>query len=168
MTLRPMSLTMQVQVDPGKPTGEARLLNLAMKAILVVAIVSIVSAVGIAALMLPPPLISVNGFAEPNVQLDPLESFGDNQWAVWVALVSETRDLEDWRAVLVKNGSLEDEMDPLTDGSTTYMSFTDLSGDRKLGSLDFFVITCDPGSSYKLSIVWKDSGNERGSESWET
>lgn len=166
MTLRPTSLIMQVQVDPGKPTGEARLLNLAMKVILVVAIISIVSAVVMFAYDFP--VIDgwiINGH---NVQFDSPEAVGGGQWEVWVAGVSNVEDLGNWRAVLVKDGSLEDDMNPLTDGSTTHMTFTDLAGDGKLTSGDFFRITCDPGSSYELVIIWIDTGNQVGAAGWET
>ncbi len=139
-------------------------MNLAMKLILVVAIVSIVSAVVIGALLvIPPPVGST--CCEPNVALASRDPVGQ----VMVAGVSETRDLENFKAILLKNGTVEDEMDPLMDDMfTTHMFFIDLDGLGTLSVGDYFIVTCDPGSSYELLIVWKDSGNVRGSEEWET
>ena len=104
---------------------------------------------------------------EPNVQLASPHASGTNQYRVAVAGVSEPRELYNFKAVLLKDYQLLEEMRPI--GSpTANMTFTDLDGGGTLSVGDYFIITCDPGSEYTLSVIWQASGNERGNASWHT
>lgn len=137
---------------------------------LVVVIVVVSVCVGLFAyvfLNLPEPH---NGFtAEPNIQCSAASASGPNEWTIVVAGVSEAKDYDNFRAILLRNGAVQGEgMNPLQETTVGNITFTDLDGGGRLSVGDFFTITTWSGGSYKLSIIWRDSGNERGSESWET
>ncbi|MFQ6107503.1 MAG: archaellin/type IV pilin N-terminal domain-containing protein [Thermoplasmata archaeon] len=107
--------------------------------------------------------------AEPNVQLAAPESVSSTLWEVKIAGVSETKGLSNFMAVLVRNGTNSESFDPIADGSNgANMVFEDLDGGGTLSVGDYFRITVVALSDYKLSIVWKDSGNERGNTDWQT
>jgi hypothetical protein len=163
----PVLASLIAQVSPRKPSRDGRLFNMAMRAVLFVAVAGVVGTMIVFAYTAEwhGRIGSDNG-AEPNVQLSSAYSWGGNEWEVDVAGVSESTDLEDWRAILRKDGNIEDDLDPLSDGFSFTTFFVDLDGGGQLTTGDFFVITCDPGSDYELTMVWKPSGNARGSVSW--
>lgn len=104
---------------------------------------------------------------EPNVMLSRVTVLGANQYVVDVVGISMAYEIENYKAVLVKDYQVVEEMRPIGN-PTASMTFTDLDGDGILSARDYFTITCDPGAEYSLSIIWLDSGNERGSIEWET
>jgi len=108
------------------------------------------------------------GSREPNIQLGAPTASAGNQWSVDVAGVSEAESLYRFRALLMENGTLLDELNPLAEGTSPPLSFTDLDGGRSLTAGDFFTIICEPGSSYELVIIWRDTGNVKASVDWET
>ncbi len=111
-------------------------------------------------------LIGGTTASEPNVQLAQADGQGGNQWKINIAGVSESKDIDSFKAILLKDGALWKTLDPLS-GTTTNVTFTDLGGESKLTTGDYFLVQCDPGSSYELSVAWKDSGNVKGSEAWD-
>lgn len=115
-------------------------------------------------------LIGGTTTAEPNVQFQAADNTANNTWTVTVAGVSEALELGKFKAVLLKDAVQDGAaMDPLADGSTVgNIHFNDLDGGGKLSVGDYFTITTETGKDYKLSVIWKESGNERGSESWPT
>lgn len=114
-------------------------------------------------------LIGGTTTAEPNVQFSAATSSANDTWTVTVAGVSEAKELGSFKAVLTKDAAQDSNLDPLAHGSTSgNIHFSDLDGGGKLSVGDYFTITTTTGSNYKLSVIWKESGNERGSESWET
>lgn len=111
-------------------------------------------------------LIGGTTASEPNVQLAQASGQGGNQWKIDIAGVSESKDIDSFKAILLKDGALWKTLDPLS-GSATNVTFTDLGGESKLTTGDYFLVQCDPGSSYELSVAWRDSGNVKGSEAWD-
>jgi len=112
-------------------------------------------------------LIGGTTASEPNVQLAQADGQGDNQWKIDIAGVSESKDIDSFKAILLKDGAPWKTLDPLGSGTEDNVTFTDLGGESKLTTGDYFLVQCDPGSSYELSVAWKDSGNVKGSESWD-
>lgn len=107
---------------------------------------------------------------EPHIEMtEPVFLSGD-EWEVEITLVSEAknRSLVDFRAILMRNGTIEADMDPLVLGSSNGIAFTDSGSQGKLDANDFFVLACEPGSHYELFIVFRGSDNVRGSVEWET
>jgi hypothetical protein len=103
--------------------------------------------------------------AEPNIQLseDPISG------TIIVAGVSEAKDLNNFQALLLRNGTQDGEaMNPLREATVDQIMFSDLNGDGRLSVGDFFTIEMVPDSSYTLAIIWGESGNVRGSQDWET
>lgn len=111
-------------------------------------------------------LIGGTTASEPNVQLAQADGQGGNQWKIDIAGVSESKDIDSFKAILLKDGAVWKTLDPLSE-ITTNVTFTDLGGESKLTAGDYFLVQCDPGSSYELSVAWRDSGNVKGSESWD-
>lgn len=110
---------------------------------------------------------------EPNVSLCQADGTSGTGWKVTVAGVSEARDLDSFKAVLMENGIEVDRIDPLREHTSTQLQFTDYSdvnysADGKLRSGDYFWITCSPGKNYELIIIGRYSGNMRGVETWTT
>ena len=102
---------------------------------------------------------------EPNIQLD-VRPVLVNRWDVTISGVSEEHRLNRFTAVLMESGMVVDVMDPIG-GSSGLLNFTDLDGMGTLTVGDHFRVTCDPGTPYRLSIVWRESGNVRGSIDWQ-
>lgn len=109
----------------------------------------------------------IDGPTEPIVQMSIADHVDKGAWRAEVAGVSEARELHSFRAILVKNGAQIDAVDLLT-APSRHFGFVDLDGAGTLTAADYFTIECDPASSYNLVIIWKDSGNVRGSIDWET
>ena len=157
-----------------EPGGGKRLLVLAMKILLVVA-VAILTAAIMFSIAIHPPLPDDDPCSPPawqdvsHIQLGtPMQTIG-GEWKVEVEGASPACDLLDYKAVLIRNGSMQgDAMDPLEETTVGNIAFQDLTDDLKLNVGDSFIVNCDPGSSYELTIVWKDSGNVMGSKDWET
>jgi hypothetical protein len=107
---------------------------------------------------------------EPPVEMAEPVFISGNEWEVEVAHVSEAknRSLVDFRAILMRNGTIEAEMNPLASGSSDEIAFTDGGSQGKLDADDFFLLTCEPGSYHELVIVFRGSGNVKGSVSWWT
>ncbi len=112
-------------------------------------------------------LIIQPGGNEPNVQLTE-DSIGTDKWKVAVVAVSDVRDLEDFKVTIRENQSTVEIMDPLIQEASGEYPFTDLDSGGKLTIGDYFTVTCKPESEYELIVFWRDSGNVRGSVSWET
>lgn len=77
------------------------------------------------------------------------------------------RRIASYKVVLLRNGTVADTQDPLS-GVSDSIIFIDEDGDGCVSAGDFFTVYCDPSRIYKLALVGKDSGNEIGSETWET
>lgn len=166
--MRPILTLMQVGVDPVDPTGSIRLFNLGMKILFVVAIVAVlITFVMFGYFLVIADGLIVNGYGEPNIQLS-RPAYAGWEYIVDVAGVSEVRDLANFRAILLEDMVSVDSIDPLRNHVSVRLEFTDLDGGGTLSIGDYFTITCNPGSMYSLHIIWKDSGNERGSVEWET
>lgn len=112
-------------------------------------------------------LIGGTTASEPNVQLAQADGQGANVWKINVAGVSESKDADSFKAIVLKNGVLWRTLDPLDTGSATNITYTDLGGEGKLTTGDYFLVTVDPGASYELNVAWRDSGNVKGSEAWD-
>ncbi|MCJ2557244.1 MAG: hypothetical protein LN415_09115 [Candidatus Thermoplasmatota archaeon] len=104
----------------------------------------------------------------PNVGFDAPEEVSANQWRIRVGGVSQAKDLSLFKAVLHRNGSVVDVMEPLSGTPTASIDFADWDGDGKLTGGDSFMITCDPSGSYELHIFFEDYSVVLGSASWET
>ena len=105
---------------------------------------------------------------EPVVVMDVPELSAGNQWSVRVAGVSTLEPLQQFKVIILENGTWLEEIDPLTEGTPPPLSFTDLDGGRSLSAGDFFTIPCKPGSHYELLIIWRVSDNKIGGEDWYT
>ncbi len=112
-------------------------------------------------------LIGGTTASEPNVQLAQADGQGGNVWKIDVAGVSESKDVDSFKAIILKNGAVWKTLDPLGSGTVANVTFTDLGGESKLTSGDYFLVDCESGASYELSVAWRDSGNVKGSESWD-
>lgn len=102
--------------------------------------------------------------SDPNVQFSEVSGPG----TVIVAGVSRTEDLSSYMAVLIVDGAYASSMNPLREGTVDQITFTDLDSDGKLSFGDYFTISTVPNCSYKLSVIWRESGNERGYQEWGT
>lgn len=153
--------------EPGE--GE-RLLVLAMKILLVVALVTIlIAAIKIAIFIWPTPPDYDPCLHGSHIQLGtPMQTIG-MEWEVEVEGASSACNLLDYKAVLIRNGSMQgDAMDPLAETTVGNIAFQDLTDDLKLSVGDYFTISTWAGGNYELVIAWKDSGNVMGSKDWET
>lgn len=89
-------------------------------------------------------------------------------WEIRIVSSSTTEDLVDYKVVILKNQTNIHVMDPIEEVKTGDYRFTDLDGGGTLGAGDRFIIKCDSDSHYELSVIWKDTGDLRGSVEWET
>ena len=112
-------------------------------------------------------LIGGTTASEPNVQAAQAESQGGDVWKIDIAGVSESKDINSFKAIVLKDGAVWKTLDPLGTGSVANITFTDLGGEGKLTSGDYFLVDCESGASYELNVAWRDSGNVKGSESWD-
>jgi hypothetical protein len=97
----------------------------------------------------------------------PAKPESQHTWRTEVIGVSSVKDLDRFKAVLLRNGVLVDVLDSLMDTSDS-IDFIDLDARGTLTPGDIFTIECIPDSVYRLSIVWKDSGNVKGDVEWVT
>ena len=104
----------------------------------------------------------------PNVGFNAPEEVSANQWRIRVSGVTEEKDLSFYKAVLHRNGSVVDVMEPLSGTPTASIDFADSDGDGELTAGDSFIITCDPSGSYELRIFFEDYPPVLGNASWET
>jgi hypothetical protein len=154
--------------EPPKP--EKGLYKTELYVTLVIVIVVILISVGLFAyLYITIPEPTDGWIAEPNVQFSAAEASGPNEWMVQVAGVSEAERYDSFQAILLRNGALQGEaMNPLQVTTVGNITFTDLDGGGRLSVGDYFTIATWPGGSYELSVIYRESGNVRGSEEWET
>ncbi|MCJ2557248.1 MAG: hypothetical protein LN415_09135 [Candidatus Thermoplasmatota archaeon] len=96
------------------------------------------------------------------------EQMSATEWKVTVTVVNGPAESHGWEAILLENGTIVEELDPITDEPSTHLTFVDLAGHGKLSAGDYFLVECDPSRSYELVMVWRDSGSVYGSEAWET
>lgn len=96
------------------------------------------------------------------------ESVGPNTWELEVVGASPVDDLADYKVVILKDGTRIHTIDPLKENNTGDYRFTDLDGGGELSRGDRFYVTCEPGSNYELSVIWRQTGDSRGSVEWET
>lgn len=92
---------------------------------------------------------------------------GNGEWKVHVLAVSESQSLTKFDFRVLKNGTVVASMlsgEPIT-GS---MTFTDLNFDGRLTPGDYFIVQCDPGSSYELVVTSVISDCTLWKEKWET
>lgn len=135
-----------------------------MKTITVIA--TAVAVLGVAyVVMMPPPY--PDSIREPDVLMLAADAQGSNLWKVKIAGVTRTADLVHFEAVLERNHTLEERLDPLT-GNATHIDFSDAQGEGKLTPGDYFIVMCYPESEYKLTVIWKESGNASGESQWLT
>lgn len=115
-------------------------------------------------------LIGGTTASEPNVQLAQASGQGSDSWKIDIAGVSESKDIDSFKALVIKNGVLWRTLDPLsgTPSPAGNITFTDLGGEGKLTSGDYFIVQCDPGANYEIDIAWRDSGNVKGNELWDS
>jgi flagellin-like protein len=111
-------------------------------------------------------LIGGTTASEPNVQLSQADGQGNDLWKINIAGVSESKEVDSFKALITKDGALWKTLDPLS-GTESNVTFTDLGGESKLTTGDYFLVQCDPGANYELSVAWRDSGNVKGSEVWD-
>ncbi len=160
----PMRAILCLGQVPGQPRlREDRLFLLAVMAIAVVVAVLVLI---LAALVTRPPFPPVNGYRD--VQFSDPEVMSATEWKVTVAGVVEAAELYRWKAILLENGTVVDELDPITDEPSTHLTFVDLAGYDMVSAGDYFWVKCDSSRSYELVIIWRDSGNVYGSAAWET
>lgn len=104
----------------------------------------------------------------PNTQFKRDEAISATLWEIEVwGLCDFDRSLANYKAVLRKDGTIVSTLNPLY-GVSDAMTFIDVDGDGCVSVGDIFRATCDPGSTYSLSFIYKESGNERGSAQWYT
>ncbi|MEE9506347.1 MAG: hypothetical protein V3V98_04285 [Thermoplasmata archaeon] len=115
-----------------------------------------------------PDLTPGTGPLLPNVGFDAPEEMSANQWSIRVGGVTKATDLSFYKAVLYRNGSVVDVMEPLSGIPTASIDFADSDGDGELTGGDSFMITCVPSSSYELRIFYEDYSSVLGNVSWET
>lgn len=96
------------------------------------------------------------------------ESVGPHTWELEVVGASQVDDLTDYKVVILKDGTRIHTIDPLKENNTGDYRFTDLDGGGELSRGDRFYVTCEPGSNYELSVIWRQTGDSRGSVKWET
>ncbi|MFQ5909243.1 MAG: type IV pilin [Thermoplasmata archaeon] len=96
------------------------------------------------------------------------DSVGPNTWELRVVSTTGAEDLIDYKAVILKNGTRVHMMDPLEENNTGDYRFTDLDDGGELSAGDRFIITCEPGSQYELAVIWRGTGDARGSVEWDT
>ncbi|MFQ6107654.1 MAG: archaellin/type IV pilin N-terminal domain-containing protein [Thermoplasmata archaeon] len=96
------------------------------------------------------------------------DSVSPGIWELRIASTTSAEDLFDYKVVILKNRTRVHIMDPLEEIDAGDYQFTDLDGGGTLSAGDRFYITCEPESLYELSVIWKDSGDERGSVEWES
>ncbi|MCK4366544.1 MAG: type IV pilin [Thermoplasmata archaeon] len=113
-------------------------------------------------------LIGGTTASEPNVQFQSPQARGTNSYEIAVAGISEAKDFTSFQVILIKDGAEVDVMDPLSGNPTDNITYTDLDGGGKLTVGDYFIVDTTPDGDFKLSIIWKDSGNERGKAVWTT
>ena len=114
-----------------------------------------------------PGLTPGSGPRLPNVGFDAPEEVSANQWRIQVGGVTQAKDLSLYKAVLHRNGSVVDVMDPLSGTPTASIDFADSDGDGELTAGDSFTITCNPSGSYELRIFFEDYPPVLGNASWE-
>lgn len=88
----------------------------------------------------------------PRLLLGASENLGGDIWRVEVLAVSTTVDLGNWSATLVKDDTWQ-HMSPLVSGTSGNISFVDLDGVGTLTNGDWFTITCEPDTSYRLIVA---------------
>lgn len=171
MSIRTILCALQTYPYPGPWVPQKRDDKTALTIIVVVVAILIIVPLILSAVL----YIMVSGLIgedmgprEPNIQLGAPEASAGNLWRVNVAGVSDSEPLYQFRALLMENGTLLDELYTLAGGSPPPLSFTDLDGLGSLTAGDFFTITCKPGSHYELVIIWRDSDNKVGGEDWYT
>jgi hypothetical protein len=96
------------------------------------------------------------------------EPDGPYSWELQITSTSSIQDLALYKVVILKDGVRVHTIDPLEENTTGDYRFTDLDGGGRLSAGDRFFITCEPASKYELNIIWRESGNTRGSVEWET
>ena len=146
----------------------------ALKVFLVVAVAILIAAI-IFSIAIHPPPPDDDPCSPPawqdvsHIQLGTPMQFIGMEWKVEVEGASSACNLSDYRAVLIRNGSMQgDAMDPLAETTVGNITFQDLTDDLKLSVGDYFTISTWAGGNYELVIIWKDSGNVMGSKEWET
>jgi hypothetical protein len=156
------------QPPPPKPRKEGQYTTEVILAMVVVIVVVSVVVGLFMYIFIPKPIAGYN-CCEPNVQFSAAEASGPNEWIVQVAGVSEPYDYDNFGAVLLRNGVRQGEaMSPLQVTTVGNITFTDIDGGGRLTVGDYFSISTIPNSTYRLVIIWMDSGNERGFVEWET
>ena len=152
-----------------EPGGGKRLLVLAMKILLVVAVTILIAAIMFSIAPHPPLPDDDPCLHGAHLQLGTPMQFIGMEWKVEVEGASPACNLSDYKAVLIRNGSMQgDAMDPLAETTVGNIAFQDLTDDLKLSVGDYFTISTWAGGNYELVIIWKDSGNVMGSKDWET
>lgn len=106
---------------------------------------------------------------EPPARIEFTEdSITPEMWELEVSGAAVSENLVHYKVVILRNGSRIHTMDPLAENNTGNYRFTDIDGGGELSVGDRFIITCEPGSLYELNVIWRDTGNSRGSVEWET
>ena len=170
MSIRTILCALQTYPYPGPWVPQKRDDKTALTIIVVVVAILIIVPLILGAVLyiMVSGLIGPDGSYEPDVILGAPTSSAGNQWRVDVAGVSYREPLYDFEVILLENGTLLDRIAPLEEGTPPPLSFTDLDGGYSLTAGDFFTITCKPGSSYDLVIIWRASSSEVGAEHWYT
>jgi hypothetical protein len=106
----------------------------------------------------------------PRIELAEAVSMGGDQWRVEVTYVGETEhgSLSDFRAVLIRNGTVVALMNPLQPGTSGEIDFTDGGSQGELDAGDDFVLTCWPAGRYELALIDSYSGNVMAEAEWST
>jgi FlaG/FlaF family flagellin (archaellin) len=111
----------------------------------------------------------------PNVTFGNLQGTGSGAWSFQIAGVSRSESLAQYQ-VTVLNGTTvaiqasgsdltSCETTPWCTGGGLTLKFTDLTGDEKLNSGDFFDLSGgDTTSDYTVKLIWKQSGDEVGAQ----
>ena len=93
---------------------------------------------------------------------------GPGEVSVEVASINTLRPLSDFKARLLRNGTVIATMnlaEPLTTGNFT---FTDLTREGELSHGDYFMVQCQPWSNYELDLVSAQRDCILQMENWET
>lgn len=143
-------------------SGGARIPTLAIVGIIVVVVVVILIAMFAMIYYLAAGVIKV-----PEAQLSEPRAVTGTMWEITVESADPTWALYNYMAVLYENDYLVDILEPLTSTSTE-IAFVDLNGERDLTPGDYFRITCEPGGSYSLLIVYRTGLRELDNVEWET
>lgn len=127
----------------------------------------IVAAIALVIVIQPPPPPEGCWHA-PRVYFLTPEHLSGTEWEVEVDEVTYSCDSPLFRVILLANGTVVSDMNPLDGEASGNITFADSIRSGKLSAGDVFVVSTAPSTQYELAIVWQETGNQLGLADWET